>query len=180
MQLFNSGEKVMTAGVAYSEQKAVKQISEVIGCLMDPIVVYPGGWGDTLPDWLKGAISAERLIENIRTLKDGEPTATDAEACAYLYTACLCFPLDQDWSKIYFYVTSQVMSRHRQGVEVPQDIRVEALDQRQVYDLRRLKDFIYRKRIEDRQEKDRAERRQQRDEAAAKKKQEQPTLAFKF
>jgi hypothetical protein len=68
--------------VRLTEEKVVKQISEVVGCLTDPIVVYPGGWGDTLPDWLKGAISVERLIENIRTLKEGEPTATDAEACA--------------------------------------------------------------------------------------------------
>ena len=163
-----------------TEEKVVKQLSEVVGCLTDPIVVYPGGWGDTLPDWLKGAISVERLIENIRTLKEGEPTATDAEACAYLYTTCLCFPLDEDWAQIYFYLTSQVMSRHRQGVEIPSDIKVEALDQQQTHDLRRLKDFIYRKRVENRQDRDRAERRQKREEAAATKKRKQPELAFKF
>lgn len=163
-----------------TEEKVVKQISEMVGCLTDPIVVQPGGWADTLPDWLKGAISVERLIENIRTLKEGEPTATDAEACAYLYTACLCFPLDEDWAQIYFYVTSQVMARHREGVEVPQDLKVEALDQQQVHDLLRLKDFIYRKRVEDRQDRERAGRRQQREEAAATKKREQPALAFKF
>ena len=163
-----------------AEQRAVKDIAEAIGCLSDPIVVYPGGWGDTLPPWLKEAIPIERLIENIRASKQGEPTATDAEACAYLYTACLCFPLDQDWSQIYFYVTGQVMSRHRQGVEIPQDIKVDALDQQQAHDLRRLKDFIYKKRVENRQEGERAERRQQREEVAAKKKREQPALAFKF
>jgi hypothetical protein len=97
-----------------------------------------------------------------------------------IYTACLCFPLDEDWAQIYFYVTSQVMSRHRQGVEIPPDIKVEALDQQQVHDLGRLKDFIYRKRVEDRQDRERAERRQQREEVAATKKREQPALAFKF
>lgn len=163
-----------------AEQKVVKQISEAIGCLTDAIVVYPGGWGDTLPDWLKKAITVDRLIENVRTLKEGEPTATDAEACAYLSTASLCFPFDEDWSQIYFYVTSQVMSRHRKGVDIPGDIKVDKLNDQQTHDLRRLKDFIYRKRVEDRQERDRAERRQQRDEVAARKKREQPTLAFKF
>ncbi len=163
-----------------AEEKIVKQISEAIGCLTDPIVVYPGGWGDSLPDWLKKAIKVDRLIENIRTDKEGEPTATDAEACAYLYTACLCFPFDHDWSQIYFYVAGQAMSRHRQPVEVPQDIKVDALDQQQAHDLRRLKDFIYKKRVENRQERERGERRQQREEVAAKKKREQPALAFKF
>lgn len=162
------------------ELNAVKGISEAIGCLTDPIVVYPGGWGDTLPPWIKEAIQTDRLIENIRMLKEGEPTATDAEACAYLYTACLNFPFDDDWTQIYLYVTRQVMMRHRRGVEVPQDIRVDKLTDQQRHDLRRLKDFIYRKRVEDRQEKERGERRQQRQEAAAKKKREEPELAFKF
>lgn len=162
------------------EQKAVKGIAEALGCLSDPIIVYPGGWGDTLPGWIKEAIQTDRLIENIRASKEGEPTATDAEACAYLYTACLNFPFDDDWSQIYFYVTGQVMSRHRGGVEVPQDLKVDKLTDQQRHDLRRLKDFIYRKRVEDRQEKERGERRRQREEAAAIKKQEQPELAFKF
>jgi hypothetical protein len=166
--------------VTLAEQKVVKQISEVIGCLTDPIVVYPGGWADSLPEWIRNAITIERLIENIRGLKEGNPTATDAEACAYLFTACLCFPFDQDWTEIYLYVTHQVMSRHRQGVEVPQDIKVDSLNDQQVHDLRRLKDFIYQKRAEDRQERERGERRQQREEVAAKKKREQPSLAFKF
>jgi len=162
------------------EQKAVKDIAEAIGCLTDPIVVYPGGWGDSLPDWVKKAITVDRLIENIRALKDGEPTATDSEACAYLFTACLCFPFDQDWTQIYLYVTGQVMARHRKGVEIPGDIKVDKLNDQQAHDLRRLKDFIYQKRVEDRQERTRAERRQQREEVAAKKKREQPVLAFKF
>ena len=163
-----------------AEQRAVKDIAEAIGCLSDPIVVYPGGWGDTLPAWLKEAIPVDRLIENIRASKEGEPTATDAEACAYLYTACLNFPFDEDWSQIYFYVTGQVMSRHREGVEVPQDLKVDKLTDQQAHDLRRLKDFIYRKRTENRQDKERAGRRQQREEADDKKKREQPVLAFKF
>jgi len=163
-----------------TEQQVVNQIAEMVGCLSDPIVVYPGGWGDTLPPWLKEAIPIERLIENIRALKEGEPSGTDAEACAYLYTACLNFPFDQDWTQIYLYITNQVMSRHREGVEVPQDIKVDKLTDQQAHDLRRLKDFIYRKRTENRQDKERAGRRQQREEAADKKKREQPVLAFKF
>ena len=37
-----------------------KQIDSLVGALMAPIIVFPGGWGDTLPDWIKGAIQIER------------------------------------------------------------------------------------------------------------------------
>ena len=31
-------------------------IGDLVGTLTDPIIVYPGGWGDSLPEWLKNAI----------------------------------------------------------------------------------------------------------------------------
>jgi hypothetical protein len=160
-----------------------KGISNIVGALSDPIVVYPGGWADTLPEWLKHAIITERMVMNLKALNGEEITGTDAEACAYLYTACLCFPFDQDWTNIYLYVTSQVYSRHRtqeSGTQVPEDIRVDKLDEQQINDLRRLKDWIYKKRVEQRQERERAERRQEREEEAARKKAEQPELALAF
>jgi hypothetical protein len=57
-----------------------KGISEIAGVFTDPILVFPGGWGDTLPDWLKGAITLERLEMNMKALKGEELTGTDAEA----------------------------------------------------------------------------------------------------
>ncbi|MDD4984447.1 MAG: hypothetical protein PHQ43_01460, partial [Dehalococcoidales bacterium] len=76
-----------------SNKELEKGISDIAGVFTDPIIVHPGGWGDTLPDWLKEAITLERLTENVRSLR-GEPmTGTDAEACAYLYTAGLVAPL---------------------------------------------------------------------------------------
>ena len=45
-------------------QTMEKGISDIVGCLMDPIIVFPGGWGDTLPEWLKNAITLERLAMN--------------------------------------------------------------------------------------------------------------------
>ena len=38
-------------------------IDDLVGTLTDPIIVYPGGWGDSLPEWLKNAIILERLTE---------------------------------------------------------------------------------------------------------------------
>jgi hypothetical protein len=165
-----------------TEVKTEKGISDIVGTLTDPIIVFPGGWGDTLPEWLKTAITVERMAMNLRALKGEEPTGTDAEACAYLYTAGLTGPMDSDWTQIFLYITTQVYSRHRtkeSGVQVPEDIRVESISDYQMGDLRRLKGWIYERRIHGRQERDRTERREKREEEAAKKKAERPTL-FEF
>ncbi len=42
-----------------------------------------------MPDWIKGAITLERLVMNMRVLKGEEPTGADAEALAYMYPAPL-------------------------------------------------------------------------------------------
>ena len=88
--------------------KFVEQgISDIVGCLTDPIIVFPGGWGDTLPDWLKTAITLERMMGDMKALKGKEPTGTDAEACAYLMTLSLTQPMDSDWTQIYLYIAGQ-------------------------------------------------------------------------
>ena len=156
-----------------------KGISDIVGALTDPIIVFPGGWGDTLPDWLKTAITLERLAMNMRALKGEEMTGTDAEACAYLYTASLTAPMDHDWTQIYFHVSGKVYGGWRSkdsGVEVPEDIQVESLTKDQEGDLNHLKEWIYRRRVQARLEKDRAERRQKREEEAASRKAMQPAL----
>jgi len=145
---------------------------------MDPIVVFPGGWGDTLPEWLKHAITMERLEMNMRALKGEEMTGTDAEACAYLYTACLEHPVDHDWGEIYLYVATQTHRRWRQ-TEMPEDIAKESISDYQMAELRWLKDWIYRQRTKIRMERDRAERQQKKQEEASRRKAEQPAL-FEF
>ena len=136
-----------------------KGISDIVGVFTDPIIVFPGGWGDSLPDWIKPAINMERLIENMKSLKGEQPTGTDAEACAYLMTASLTQPIDRDWTEIYLYVTTKTFSKHK-DCQVPDDIRVEELSQNQLDDLNRLKAWLYQTRTRVRLERDRAERRQ--------------------
>ena len=152
-----------------------KGISDLVGVFTDPIIVFPGGWGDTLPEWLKAAITLERLIENIKALKGEEMTGTDAEACAYLYTAGLTAPMDHDWGQIYLYIAGKTYQRHKQG-ELPEDIKVDSLRDDQVADLNRLKGWLYRKRTDIRLDRDRAERRQLKEEAEERRKAEQPAL----
>jgi len=162
-----------------TEIQVEKGISDIVGVFCDPIIVFPGGWGDTLPDWLKTAITLERLIENMRALKEGNMTGTDAEACAYLYTACLTQAPDHDWAQIYIYIAGKVYEKHRtkdSGATMPDDIKVESLNDEQMQDLCQLKSWIYRTRIQERQNRDRAYRREKREEEAAKRKQEHPSL----
>lgn len=153
-------------------------IDDLVGTLTDPIIVYPGGWGDSLPEWLKNAITLERLTENMKAAKEEQPSGTDAEACAYLNTASLTVPMDSDWSQIYLYIAGKTYTRWRKG-EMPEDIRVESLTDQQMADLNRLKEWLYRRRTTARQEQERAERRQQKEEEVAKREVEQPAL-FEF
>ncbi len=155
-----------------------KGISDIVGVFTDPILVFPGGWGDTLPEWLREAITLERLAMNMKALKGEEMTGTDAEACAYLYTASLTAPMDSDWAQIYLYIANKTFTCHKHS-EVPEDIKVETLRDDQMADLNRLKAWLYHKRTTIRLDRDRAERRQKREEEAAKEKEAQPAL-FEF
>ncbi|MGA2669835.1 MAG: hypothetical protein ABSF21_00205 [Dehalococcoidia bacterium] len=132
-------------------------ISNAVGAFFDPIIVMPGGWGDSLPEAIKTQITLERLIMNIQGLQGDQMTGTDAEAAAYLYTASLTAPMGDHWVNIYMYVFNQVMKH--QKIEVPDDLKVETLGNYEMGMLRDLKAWIYRKRVEARQQRDREERR---------------------
>ena len=149
-----------------------KGISELVGALCDPTIVYPGGWEDTIPDWLRHNVPLERLIECMKSHKGEEPTGTDSEAVIYLYTASLCFPFDHDWTEIYLYLGRKVYERWRtpdSGVTFPDDIKVESLRPEQERDLSRLKAWIYERRVQSRQMKDRAERREKKEAAKVRR-----------
>jgi hypothetical protein len=51
--------------------------------------------------------------------------------------------MDHDWSQIYLYVAGKTYKRWNKG-EIPNDIRVESLNNQQMADLNRLKGWIYR------------------------------------
>lgn len=155
-----------------------KGISDILGCLTDPIIVFPGGWGDSIPEWLKTAITLERMIGNMKALNGQEPTGTDAEACAYLMTVSLSQPMDSDWTQIYLYVAGQTYKRWKKG-EIPADIVVESISDYHVRELDRLKAWLYKRRVRARIEQNRDKRRQEKDKAETKREEEQPAL-FKF
>ena len=159
--------------------KTVEQgISDIVGCITDPVIVFPGGWGDTLPDWLKTAITLERMKGDMKALKGEEPTGTDAEACAYLMTVSLTQPMDSDWTQIYLYIAGQSYKRWNKS-EMPADIAVDSINGYQIGEVNRLKAWLYQQRIKVRMERERAERRQKREEIEIQQKAEQPAL-FEF
>jgi hypothetical protein len=155
-----------------NDQTIDKGISDIVGCLTDPIIVFPGGWGDTIPDWLKNAITLERMMANMNSEK---VTGTDAEACAYLMTVSLTQSMDSDWVQIYLYVAGKTNKQWNQ-IEMPDDIAVNEISNYQMEKLERLKDWIYQQRIRARIDSDRTERRQNREEEKVQSKREQPAM----
>ena len=117
----------------------------------------------------------ERLAMNMRALKGEEMTGTDAECCAYLWTAALTQPMDHDWGQIYLYIATQTYRRWGKN-EMPGDIAVDSLRDDQERELNRLKEWLYKKRTQVRLERERTERRQKKEEEAARRKAEQPAL----
>jgi len=147
----------------------------IVGCLTDPIIVFPGGWGDTLPDWLKTAITLERMMGDMKTLKGEEPTGTDAEACAYLMTLSLTQPMDSDWGQVYLYIATETYRRSGKN-EMPADISVDTLNDGQMRNLYRLREWLYRQRTRVRLDRQRTERRQVKEAETTARKEQQPAL----
>jgi hypothetical protein len=151
-----------------------KGISEIVGCLTDPIIAWPGGWMDTIPEKVKQQITMERLVMCMKAAKGELPTGTDAEALAYMYPRTMEAPLGRDWTDIYLYLGTKVMAGA--GSEIPKDIRRDSLDDDLMSKLNHLKAWIYQKRIQARLDRARAERRQKKEEEATQREEAQPAL----
>ena len=151
-----------------------KGMSDIVGVFTDPIIAWPGGWMDTIPEKVKQQITIERLIMCMRAAKGEEPTGTDAEALAYMYPRTMEAPLDRDWVDIYLYLGTKVMAGA--GTEMPEDIRKDSLDDYLMGKLNHLKAWIYQQRLRARLDRDRSEKRQGRVDAAARRKAERPAL----
>jgi len=129
-----------------------KWIGELVGVFCDPIIVYPSAWQDTLPDWIKPQITLERLIMNMKVIKEGGVPVGDTEALAYIYPRTMEAPMSEQWFRIYMYVFTQAMKFKK--TEVPEDLRSEKLSDYDMQQLNALKRWIY-----DRREKHRTDRR---------------------
>lgn len=135
-----------------NEEKQVEQgIADMLGAIFDPMIVYPGGWGEDMPEWIHKNMSLARLVENMKALKEHRPvTATDLEACMYLFTASLTAPMHEPWVTIYKYVFTKTMREWMNIKEIPDGLGVDSLDDAAMRELAGLKDFIYQTRVKHR------------------------------
>jgi hypothetical protein len=150
-------------------------VESMVDVFTAPLIVYPSGWEDTLPDWIKSEVTLQRLI---RLMKGNDGLATDVEALAYMYPRTLEAPLDHDWMQIYMYLATKAMGSRLSGkeAEIPADIKVERLDPYLESKLIELKRWIRERQRKALAERRKADNRQEREEIAAKRKAAQPAL----
>jgi hypothetical protein len=165
------------AKIINNQTSDARWISDLVGVFTDPIIVMPGGWDETLPDWIKKAITLERLLENARQIQGPEMTATDAEAVAYLYTASLTAPLNNVWTQIYLFLAGKVMAQH-QKTEISVDIKVESLSDYQQSELKRFKKWLYETRVQSRKDNMKTERKKLKEENRPKEIAQSPLFDF--
>ena len=114
-----------------------------------PLVVADTAWADTIPDWLRAEIEADRMIYGLAGMIGKEvPLVGDAEVCAYLMTAALRAPLTHEATEIYIYLTAK-LTQKREGVKLDKDFLKkleEGLTEWEQRELDELKSDIYRKR----------------------------------
>lgn len=130
-----------------AERKAKRQIRLSAEALAGPLVVYPGGWYDSLPKWILYEVQLQRLLQLMRG-EEGE--ATDVECVAYLYTASFVVPFDHDWTEIYVHLVKKVMSGRGKNVDIIDQVVDEVklynnLNNDQMMMLRDLKREIWNK-----------------------------------
>ncbi len=52
------------------------------------------------------------LVKVAAGVGEHDRMCTLEEVAAYLYTACLSFPLAQEWANVYFWTSDRVMRAH--------------------------------------------------------------------
>lgn len=157
-----------------------KEIDEIIGCLTDPIITWPGGWMDTIPEKVKEQIPIQRMLMNMLYLKGKIPerTGTDAEALAYMYPRTMEAPLGRDWTDIYVYLGNQLAKS--MGTEVPDDIKRDSLPDDLQRKLDHLKRWIYEKRVAARKNRYSQQRKEEKEKAKAEQEGERKRLQPKM
>ena len=152
---FNLGVPLSKPSNASKPTKEVDWIEEMVGALFDPLIVFPSGWEDTIPENLKKELPLRRLA-HLMLCNKGEASweeATDLEALLYMYPLTLAHPISEQWTRIYLYLGTQVM-----GQKFPGDIRQESLSDYDMGELRDLKRWIYSQRVKARKERARGEK----------------------
>lgn len=129
----------------------VDPIEEMVSALTDPLIVFPaGGWEETIPQHLKERLPLDRLAHQMRCLQGQAQwdEACDLEALLYMYPATLAHPISEQWTRIYLYLGTRCL-----GAKFPQDISQDNLSDYDMGELRGLKRWIHRKKLQARKQR---------------------------
>ena len=89
--------------------------------------------------------------------------ACDEEALLYMSPLTLEHPISEQWTRIYLYLGTKCL-----GPKLPEDVRQETLSQYDMAQLRDLKRWIYKKKIEARKARVRGEKAEKLETVEAK------------
>jgi hypothetical protein len=122
------------------EEEAKKRVEALAEVLMLPIITFPG-YEDIVTPEQRLRITAERM----KKIKEGDLSkeATDFEAMLYISTVSLAQPLSEEWFNIYAYLFSKYYPEQAKEIGVP-----KTLNSYELTELKKLKEWIYRKQIE--------------------------------
>lgn len=116
--------------------------------LTAPFVFSAGGWGETFPEDLLQRGRMLRLAHSIKCIDEEKCTIFDA--MAYMYSASFEAPLSHEWMKIYLY-TYKIAVPEKFEILKSDDTYAERdseLDQNEMYDLDRLRNWIFKRQIQ--------------------------------
>ncbi len=131
--------------------KERKHMDMLMWAITGPIIVYPGGWGNDLPDDIKGQIKIDRLVTVMQHSKEPltTPLAPEVEAMWYMSSASLEHPLSRDLVEIYMHLTKNWWIKTNKG-DLPDFLETTPeLNDYQKGILRRLREFIFKKSFEE-------------------------------
>lgn len=124
-----------------SDKHIEQMIEEIVGIFKDPVILYPGGWEDTLPPMIWEMIRIERFIQQMKAKGKKIEESTDAEALAYIYSATLIAPMSHEWTNIYLWLGRDLLPK----TDAPGTMAPKALSQGETKMLEDLKRWIQRK-----------------------------------
>ena len=101
------------------------------------------------PEKLLKEVQSERMINSLIGLAKPEleeKTVGDAEALAYMMPQTGRVPLTGELVEIYLYLAGRVLKRWKQYDALPEECKVEKLDEYHEHKLKQLRDWIYKQR----------------------------------
>lgn len=92
-----------------NDKELVKGVAEAFTM---PVVFHPGGWEDTVPEYMRREVVIRQRLEML--FDGGWDRASDVEVVCYMNTASLVAPLTEQWTRIYLYEAGLVMPAIRE------------------------------------------------------------------